>query len=48
MQVHTHQVMTLLMDANIFHRLAKFLYNRTYTSFKLAEHYATVPMLYGR
>ena len=39
--------LTLLMDEKIFHRLAKFMYSRTYNPFKLAEHYATVPMLYG-
>ena len=46
-QVHTRQVMPLLMDENIFYRLAKFMYSRTYNPFKLAEHYATLPMLYG-
>ena len=39
--------MPLVMDENIFYRLAKFMYNRTYNPFKLAEHYATLPMLYG-
>ena len=46
-QVHTRHVMPLLMDENIFYRLAKFKYSRTYNPFKLAEHYATLPMLYG-
>ena len=40
-------VMPLLMDENIFYRLAKFMYSRTYNPFKLSEHDATVPMLYG-
>ena len=35
------------MDENIFYRLAKFIYSRTYNPFKLSEHYATLPMLYG-
>ena len=46
-QLHTRHVMPLWMDENIFCRLAKFMYNRTYNPFKLAEHYATLPMLYG-
>ena len=46
-QVHTRHVMPLLMDENIFYRLAKFIYSRTYNPFKLSEHYATLPMLYG-
>ena len=46
-QVHTCHVMPLLMDENIFYRLAKFMYSRTYSPFKLAEHSATLPILYG-
>ena len=46
-EVHTRHVMPLLMDDNIFYRVAKFVCNRTYNPFKLAEHYATLPMLYG-
>ena len=46
-QVHTRHVMPLLMDENIFYRLAKFIYSGTYNPFKLSEHYATLPMLYG-
>ena len=47
MQVHTRHVMPLRMDENTFYKLAKFQYSRTYNPFKLAEHYAIVPMLYG-
>ena len=47
MQVHTCRVMPLLVDENILYKLAKFLYTRTYNLFKVFEHYATVPMLYG-
>ena len=46
-QVHTRHVMPLLMDENIFYRLAKFIQSRTYNPFKLSEHYATLPMRYG-
>ena len=46
-QVHTRHVMPLLMDENVFYRLASFTYTRTYNPFKLAEHYATLLMLYG-
>ena len=46
-QVHKHHVMPLLMDENIFYRLANSMYNRTCNPFKLSEHYATVAMLYG-
>ena len=46
-QVHTRHVMPLLMDENIFYRLAKFIYSRTYNPFDLSEHYATHPMRYG-
>ena len=46
-QVHKRYVMPLLMDENIFYRLATFMYSRTYNPFKLAEQYATLPMLYG-
>ena len=46
-QVPTRHVLPVLMDENIFYRLAKFMYSRTYIPFKLAEHYATLPMLYG-
>ena len=46
-QVHTRDVMPLLMDENIFYRLAKSIYSRTYNPFKLSEHYATLPMPYG-
>ena len=45
-QVHTRHGMPLLMDENIFYTLAKFMYSRTYNPLKLAEHYATLPMLY--
>ena len=45
-QVHKRHVMPLLMDENIFYRLAKFMYSRTYNPFKLSEHYPTLPMLY--
>ena len=45
--VHTRHVMPLPMDENIFYRLAKFMYSRTYNPFKSLEHYATLPMLYG-
>ena len=48
LQVHTSHVMPILMDDNILCRLAKFVYSRTYNPFKLAEHYAIVPMLYCR
>ena len=47
MQVHTRQVLPLLMHENVFYKLAKFMYSRTYNQFKLAEHCATAPMLYG-
>ena len=46
-QVHTRHVMPLLMDDNTFYRFAKFMYSRTYNLLELAEHYATLPMLYG-
>ena len=32
-QVHTRHIMPLLMDENIFYRLAKFIYSRTYNPF---------------
>ena len=35
------------VDKAIFYRLAKFMYSRTYNPFKLSQHYATLPMLYG-
>ena len=47
-QVHTRHVMHLALHENVICTLAKFLYSWTCNPFKLAQHYATVPMLYGK
>ena len=47
MHVHTRHVIPLLMDENILHRIAKFIYSRTYNPFELAQHWAAIRMLYG-